>query len=340
MFTLHPSRQEMYANDPKFLWKPTLRSLAIILSLTSIGLIGWSLTHQTIPYSNNPYNNATEVAIISDWSYDSEIWFLAWEFLTLGLSILWNVANILVLLLRNRPIHPGANVACDLLLWLGLIVTGIFATAAASQDFWWSPDSSYDNNDDDDDPSYYISANGTVGGYNYNYNYNTTFTPPCADCLAQQHSYISALNHKGVVIAVGAALGFVVLLMHFALFVSACRFTNARRVNAKAATIVAERMYGEKVDQEDGGRNPNNAFVPISEPLEQQAPLDYGMPPAPTGITVGEQGRRRAVVEEGERERERGTRNSSEQPEVVVEGGGGGEYADAGPAYGNEVHEA
>lgn len=112
-------------------------------------------------------------------------------------------------------------------------------------------------------------------------------------------------------------------------------------------------MCGEKVSREkkeeegeEGVRNanPNAAFVPISEPLEQQAPLDYGMPPAATGMTVGEQGRRRAVVEEDGREREGGTRYSCEGPEVVVgEGVGGGEYAAAaaaGPAYGNDVYEA
>lgn len=112
-------------------------------------------------------------------------------------------------------------------------------------------------------------------------------------------------------------------------------------MNAKAVAI-AERMQSEKVDREGGLRNPNAAFVPISEPLEQQAPLDYGMPPAQTGLTVGEQGRRRAVVEEGQEgvvERKRGTRNSYEQPEVVVERGSG-EYAAAGPAYGNHVYEA
>ena len=104
-----------------------------------------------------------------------------------------------------------------------------------------------------------------------------------------------------------------------------------------------ERLCSEKVGRE-GLRNPNAGFVPISEPLEQQAPLHYGMPPAQTGMTVGEQGRRRAVVEEEKEEKEgrgrvRGTRDSCERPEVVVQGVSGGDAA-AGPACGNDVYEA
>lgn len=86
-----------------------------------------------------------------------------------------------------------------------------------------------------------------------------------------------------------------------------------------------------------GMANPNEGFVPISEPLEQQAPLDYGMPPAPTGMTVGEQGRRmRGVVGDGQ-EREGVTRRSCEQPEVVVSGESA---AAGGRGYGNDVYEA
>ena len=49
----------------------------------------------------------------------------------LDVSILWNLTNITVRLRRPRPIHPGANVAMDLLLWMALFVTGFFATIAA-----------------------------------------------------------------------------------------------------------------------------------------------------------------------------------------------------------------
>ena len=73
--------------------------------------------------------------------------------------------------------------------------------------------------------------------------------------------------------------------------------------------------------------------MPINELVEQQAPLDYGMPPAPTGMTVGEKVKRRAVMSE---EQARGTRYSYEQPEVVV-AGPSGEHMVSG--NGNDVRE-
>ena len=195
MFTIRPSRQEMYADDPKLLWKYILRSLAIILALISASLIGWSLTHHVVfPTTTYAYDNSYY------WPNDNDIFLLPWEFIPLGLSILWNTANILVLLIRNRPIHPGANVACDLLLWLGFIVTSTFAILDAETYFWWNP------SDD-------------------------------------------VLYRKGIVIAVGAAFGLIVMLMHFALFISACRYTHSRRVGAKA-TALAERMYSEKIGRD------------------------------------------------------------------------------------------
>ena len=66
------------------------------------------------------------------YSSSSSYILLPWQFIALGLSILWNTANITTLIARNRAIHPGANVACDLLLWLALLVTGFFATIGAT----------------------------------------------------------------------------------------------------------------------------------------------------------------------------------------------------------------
>lgn len=289
MFTIRPSRQQMYADDPKFLWKLILRSLTIVLSIVSIGLIGWSLANQ-VTFPDNIHDSYDDTYY--DWPYSNDVWFLPWEFITLGLSVMWNAANILVLLTRNRPIHPGANVACDLLLWLGLIVTGAFAALDAGIYFWWHPyDDATFSNGSDDNGSYSILPNGT------NTTTTTTTINPCpgfTSCSAQEASSTSGLNRKGTVIALGAALSSLVLLMHFALFVSACRYTNARRANsvAAAAAAVADRMYGEKKLGGDGAAggewrdpDPNAGFVPIGEPVEQQAPLRYGMPPASTGVT-------------------------------------------------------
>ena len=100
-------------------------------------------------------------------------------------------------------------------------------------------------------------------------------------------------------------------------------------------------MYTDRVAAGEE-RNPNAGFVPISEPVEQQAPLDYGMPPAPTGMTVGERGKGRGTRHSYEQpevvvggKQGRGTMHSYEQPEVVVEGGSG---AHAMTADGDDFH--
>ena len=291
MFPVRRTRQQIHADDPTFLWKYILRALAIVLALTSTGLIGWSLAHPTLTYDRYVYYA---------WPNEGgDDYYLAWEFITLGLSVIWNVANIVVLLYRQRPVHPGANVACDLLLWLGFIVTGAIATGGAETYLWYYP-SDYDDFGQDE---------------------------------AVNSNDINDVNRKGIIMAVGAALSFVVMVMHFALFISACRYTNARRLNDKA-TAIAERLQNEKLSREGAAgqeRNPNAGFEPVSERVEQQTPLNYGMPPAPTGMTVGDKVNKWAEGRQG-----RDVRHSYEQPEVVC--GPSGEQSAA--AYANNAHEA
>lgn len=105
-------------------------------------------------------------------------------------------------------------------------------------------------------------------------------------------------------------------------------------MNVKAA-VIAERMYNEKANTDgERGANPNAEVVAIDEPVEQQAPLDHGMPPAPTGMTVGDKWKGRAGTSE---EQGRGPRYSYEQLEVVVEGPSGDHVV---PSYGSDVYEA
>lgn len=251
MFTIRPPRKETYTDDPTFRWKYILRSIAFVLAIISIGLIGWSLAHQ-VDFPNNIYDNDNDNHDYASYYYRPHVngtRFLPWSFITLGLSIVWNVAHMLVLLTRHRSIHPGANVACDLLLWLGLTVTGFFATVGAGNSLWWYPD-------------------------NYNQGSLTTTSPPSSssnicepstNCTTAQTSHVTAvINRTGVVIALGAAVIFIVALMHFALFVSACRYTSARRVNPAATSVRLERMCGE--ERTDG--HPNAGFVPINDPVE------------------------------------------------------------------------
>lgn len=48
--------------------------------------------------------------------------------------MIWNTVNFIVLFARRKPIHPGANVGVDLILWMAFIVTGVIASFGVDQD--------------------------------------------------------------------------------------------------------------------------------------------------------------------------------------------------------------
>ena len=207
-----PSRSAMYADDATFLWKPILRFLAILLAIVGIGTTAWAMTsHITRPN----LNGATDTSDITSYDYYGyyygDYFLLPWQYISLGLSILWNVANIATLLARNRAIHPGANVACDLLLWLGLMVTGGFATFGATEylyfnayEYDYSSGSAYGGGTYANGTQYEYTANGTTAPV------TDTQCDGFATC-AERDRFVGAIHHKGVVIVVGAAMAFVVL---------------------------------------------------------------------------------------------------------------------------------
>ena len=201
----HTSRSAMYADDATFLWKVILRLLAIILALVAIALTARAMT----THLDGPTSDSGSY----DYEYDyfpSDYAYLPWQFITLGLSIIWNIANIATLLARNRAIHPGANVACDLLLWLGLLFTGSFAMISAFNYLF----NAADDESDDDGLGY---GGGTyTNGTQYDYATNGTTVPATSQCegfatCAASEQYASTVRHKGVVIVVGVSIAFIVL---------------------------------------------------------------------------------------------------------------------------------
>ena len=196
----------MYADDATFLWKPILRFLAILIAIIGIVTTAWAMTSHHHPDSTD------ETLDSSYYSNSYSYILLPWQFIALGLSILWNIANIATLIVRNRAIHPGANVACDLLLWLALLVTGFFATIGATNYLYYSAYNDYGYNSD----SPY--GGGTYSnGTRYEYTSDGTIVPVTnSQCdgfttCAARDQYVSAVQHKGIVILVGAAAAFIVL---------------------------------------------------------------------------------------------------------------------------------
>ena len=118
-----------------------------------------------------------------------------------------------------RPIHPGLNVAFDLILWLGLLGTGLCALASAWENLSYNPS--------DDEPysetsQYYTYPNGTTvlvqGRYGEFTNGTYGFIPDSSlgynstcdgfGSCAEQSMVFDAAVHWGRVVAAGAGLTF------------------------------------------------------------------------------------------------------------------------------------
>ncbi|KAL9107075.1 MAG: hypothetical protein Q9187_008477 [Circinaria calcarea] len=111
--------------DAERLWlaKFILRIITLLLGLLAIGCTAWAFDSSTGRYVGS-FRRSTRRYL------EASRWLLLWQFITLGISVVWNIANLIVRLSRPRPLHPGANVGMDLILWLGLIATGLLALFA------------------------------------------------------------------------------------------------------------------------------------------------------------------------------------------------------------------
>lgn len=233
------SLTRLSTHDRTWIWKALLRLLGLILCSAGIALTGWAvstlLNHNTYILSSSYYY------YYSDFDYGE----VPWNLISFSLSFLWNLTNLSVLLARSRWIHPGANVGCDLFLWLAFIVTALFSTGGAVSELsnsFSSEDASSSSSYYSDGETYYYYPNGT--------SYAVTPAhpaPPCPgfDSCAQQAHLHSLLHTWGVVVAVASALAWAMVLVHFALFVSACRYTHVRRRERRGGKLLGEKLEGE-----------------------------------------------------------------------------------------------
>lgn len=185
----------------------------------------------------------------------------------LSVSLVWCLIVILIYLLRRppSPVHPGACVGVDLILWLGLIVTGLFTVGAliVLSDFGsggYIDDLSYqsaysghynllDNGtwvykityvSDPCDYNYYSKGchyNSSTGEYTSNrtaanVHRHCDYFPTCV----QQDEYINKLWQQKPLLegteTMVAVAQWVGVLFHFILFVWAC--VDTHRYNSKA----------------------------------------------------------------------------------------------------------
>ena len=159
----------------------------------------------------------------------------AWTLLIpLGLSFIWNIANIARRLSAHTPIHPGANVGLDLFIVLAFLVTLGFTYYFAIVELLTVAD--------EKENSYYYDYGGygcsevdsfgnciDGGDYygDYNYYYDSDFW--------------DTINRISSLAVAAAAISTVVFIFHLTLFILACidthRYRHADRYPAYARGV-------------------------------------------------------------------------------------------------------
>jgi hypothetical protein len=113
------------AADRYWKFKGALQAVAILVGLIGIGAMGWCVS--TWPKSVYAYGYD---GLLSVWPC----------LITFSVSIVWCLACILTLVLRKKGVHPGLRVTIELFLWLGFVVTALFAVAAVLDLSLWGAD--------------------------------------------------------------------------------------------------------------------------------------------------------------------------------------------------------
>ncbi|KAK4223603.1 hypothetical protein QBC38DRAFT_548351 [Podospora fimiseda] len=208
------------------------------------------------------------------------------------LSIIWTISESICILKRggHRGIHPGANVALDLIIWL------LFIPATAALTFI-SVLSSVDAAYDDDTTSSSSSSSGGSSSNPYSsssssysgssdYSYGGLRANSGSMGIRARDPYdeeIKDIAAKGEALVV---LGAFLVILHFVTFVIACVETHKRRRKRKQTVVIVERA----AEQGFGGQKefsspstPSSAHLtptrtpvqgqqfPAPSPLSQQA---------------------------------------------------------------------
>ncbi|MCJ1333953.1 hypothetical protein MMC10_010660 [Thelotrema lepadinum] len=200
-------------------------------------------------------------------------WFICYLlFLPLGLSLIWNLANIIRRMTARTPVHPGANVGLDLIIWGLFFIILIITYLAAAGILYLSTHSgelsSYNG-------SYWYSY---VGTDNSGSSSSSTTTCNNGDCYsyakrATTVDFSSLKKYGGVAVAscVFATLSF---LLHFILFVFACVDTHRRRHPERHP----EYRVGEKTTGQFNYPQQQHQQYPLQQQYPQQGAYPQGQP--------------------------------------------------------------
>ncbi|KAL6703889.1 hypothetical protein ACN47E_008925 [Coniothyrium glycines] len=236
---------KLNASDRYWKFKLGLATVLIITGLIGVGCFGWII-------SSNPANT------YSYYGYDS-YWSTWPSFVTWAVSIIWCSICIATFLTRKRPVHPGVRVAIDLLLWLGFIVTVMFAVLALLELLDWGhygdiSDGIYSSSSSSNQGDYVLQSNNTwVWEQDSSYitiarSCNSTSSyysdlPDFKNC-EEQDAFINKLwqskGHRASVMTTGVVCQCFGLLLHFILFVWAC--VDTHRYNRSKISKDAEKL--------------------------------------------------------------------------------------------------
>ena len=196
-----------------------------------------------------------------------------------------------MLLLRKRPVHPGAAVGIDLILWITLIFTALLAATAAVSISSFGEDGIIQS-DDSSSGYYYLAPNGT---WVYNMTSSSEYYSPSYDSLygnyerdcspeftscAEEDALINQFwherNNRAGVEWTAVACQAIAVLLHFALFVWACCDTHARnsKRTRKDAEAIAERIILDL--REKGQIAPMHGAQGAQQPLLERSAAPAG----------------------------------------------------------------
>ncbi|KAF2643778.1 hypothetical protein P280DRAFT_466508 [Massarina eburnea CBS 473.64] len=271
--------EKLDAGDAKWTWKIGMRIVLIIIGLIGLGCAAWTVASFS---SANMYYG---------YEYDMEDgWSVPWTLITFTLSIIWSAVCILVFCLRTShgPVHPGAQVGVDLVLWLGYIVTGLFAVVAVISVKDFGSDGIIGRYSSDG-PWTYAQGNNTWvydSGYSSSYTsssrtrscdsssqYSTSQYSSCADLDNYINHLWATKSARFNAELCATVCQFIALLLHLVLFIWACVDTNRR--NSTKVTKDAEKLAAEIIQN----MIKNGAVIPPPGQAHMQPMIPQPMPP-------------------------------------------------------------
>lgn len=236
---------KLNAADRYWKFKFALTTGLIITSLIGIGCFGWII-------SSHPANGYDYYGYASYWS----LWP---SFVTWLASIIWCAICVVCFLSRKKTVPPGLRVAMELLLWLGFIVTALFAVVAMTEVLDWGQygDVGYAYSSSSSQGNYVLAENNT-----WIWEQESSYVDIARDCDTTRHSYYSDTRsfkdcaeqdayinklwrekgHRSRVQMTGLVCQFLGLLLHFVLFVWACVDThhyNRTKISKDAEKLAA-----------------------------------------------------------------------------------------------------